>query len=440
MKTYPTLLSLFLIFVAAAFAPLQQELVAAPQDDDIVRVAVETTDGKVAWSEIAAAVTKELAELEVPEMEHLAAGGVLDINASSTRLILYSANKLLLPAVRISINRKDNTVVVRLNKTKIEAARKQWGANLRAQANEADAAAGRVNGLRPYRESTDLNKADSIVVLVHGFNSSTRFMGTLANRIEKVEPEKGKRCEVACFDYASRDGIRLAAKSLEQELQKLVKANPECEISLVTHSMGGVVSRWMIEDKDFDIPQVKRLTMVAPPNHGTNLALLPTQAGQFDSFLGEISRAGIQSSLRALAAEVNVAIEDLRPDSELLKTLNQRKRNATITYSIILGKTGILSREDRKFLDSLVDKMNESGQKERVQASKELSSLMNLVSPEIVSDTGDGVVSLESGKLDGVEDVVVLKFQHSDLLKDKAKPQSRIVREILKRLKSQFEL
>ena len=406
---------------------------AVAVQDDRVMVRVETVDGKVAWSEIVAAVSKEVG-FEVPVLEQAPAGN-FDINAPSARLVMYGLNKTLLPAFRISVDRSKGMVVVRVNKTEIAALRKQWEEARRARAKAADEAAGRVFGLRPFRKDASLEDAGQIVVLVHGFNSSTRYMGTLAKKIEKAFEDDDARCEVACFDYAAREGVVAAATALEEELAAITEANRECAISLVTHSMGGLVARSMIESEDFDMPQLIRLVMVAPPNHGTNLASLPSQAGVFDFMLGQVDQSGLRQTLQTLVAEANLAVDELRPDSDLLKTLNARQRNASVDYSILLGKTGVLSKRESKLLDQLVHQLSRSNQAEVIQAGRDLLRLKELLSPEIVSGQGDGVVSLASAKLDGVEDSEVLDFQHSDLLKENAKGQRRVIREILERLK-----
>ena len=344
--------------------------------------------------------------------------------------MIYAANKSFRPAIRIWIDRDDKSVVVRVDRAELETKTRELGAALREQANQQD---DRETGLSPFDDSSDLKEANHVVVLVHGFNSSTDYMGALAKRIKSTGSKKST-VAVAKFEYLSRNGVQAAADLLDQELDTLIEGNPDCEISIVTHSMGGIVSRAVIEAEAFDIPQVKRIIMIAPPNHGTNLALLPTGADRFENVLAKIDRTGIRRALRTFVAEANVAVEDLRPDSELLKTLNQGKRNAAIDYSILLGDAGVLSSSDSQFLHKLVKQMGDSKEQEFVKAGKELNAFMDLLSPELLAKTGDGVVSLESGKLEGVEDVAVLGFQHSDLLRGNAKTQRRIIREIIGRL------
>ena len=183
-------------------------------DDEKVNVVVQTQNGKVAWSKIVAAVSKEVGA-DIPMLGEVPIGE-LDIKAPTTRLVLYGANQILQPAFRISINRRTETVVVRVNKTEIESALDQLGKQLRAESDEADIAAGRVFGFRFFREDGKLENAEHVVLLVHGFNSTTNQMSNLAKSIEKDLQKDSANVKVACFDYASHHGIAAAAASLEE--------------------------------------------------------------------------------------------------------------------------------------------------------------------------------------------------------------------------------
>ena len=428
-------MKLAILLFTICFSLVSSSVCASVCDDEKVFVVIETQDGKVAWSKIVEAVVKEVGA-EVPSLGQVPAGD-FDINASSTRLVMYGLNKMLLPAFRISVNRKNDTVVVRVNKTELEAARKQLEEQLRGGSDEAA-----VFGLKPFREDAELEKADHVVVLVHGFNSSTSLMGSLAKRIEKDLRKKdlrkgGSSVEVACFDYASQHGILAAASSLEESLQTLIDKNPDCSISLVTHSMGGVVARTVIEKEDFAMPQVQRLIMVGPPNHGTQLAALPSGNAAFDSLLEKIDGVGARQAIQALASTANIAIEDLKPDSECLTKLNAGDRNASVAYSIILGDLGVLSASDTKMLSQFVKRLSDA---EMNSGGKELTSLLETLPPELVTGQGDGVVSVEGGKLSGVEDTIVMSFRHRELLQDNAKSQGKIIRQIVRRLKREKKI
>ncbi len=403
--------------------------------NQVVQIEVSSTNGKIQWSKIADAVTRELG-LKVPFIDQMSSQE-LDLKATSTRWLLFGVNQALQPAIRISIDRSALAVVVKIDPAELKHRTRKISNSFRASLNWIKGQ--QESGLRPFFESatetdtSELESAKHIVVLVHGFNSSNDRMNTLAQRIKKSGTRKDPRT-VARFDYVTSDGVQTAADLLDQELRQLVAKNPDCQISLVTHSMGGLVSRAVIEREAFDVTQVKRIIMIAPPNHGTNLADLPPNTDQFITLLSQFDVNGIRQALQDLAAEANLAIEDLQPSSEILGELNDLERNPNIHYSILLGNQGLLTVAQNKKLNQLARRMQKADQQLIVQGGRELAALMTLLAGEIVSPKGDGVVSVDSGKLDQVDDTLVMKFRHSDLLRDDASSQARVIRQIVKRL------
>ena len=196
--------------------------------------------------------------------------------------------------------------------------------------------------------------------------------------------------------------------------------------------MGGIVSRVMVEKKGFAMTQIKRLIMVAPPNHGTQLAGLPSGNTSLDALLEKIDQSGIRQAIDNVVSRVNIAIDDLKPDSNCLKDLNSGDRNGNIDYSIILGNRGVLSASQTNLLKQFANQLNDS---ELNNGEDDLNALLKTLPPELVTGQGDGVVSVASGKLGGIKDTIVMSFQHSELLKNNSKSQEKIIREIIRRLK-----
>ncbi len=64
--------------------------------------------------------------------------------------------------------------------------------------------------------------------------------------------------------------IRNFAGNLNSEIDWVKLTTGARKVDLVTHSMGGLVSRWAIQQ--LHRTDVKRLIMIAPPNHGSDLA------------------------------------------------------------------------------------------------------------------------------------------------------------------------
>jgi hypothetical protein len=130
---------------------------------------------------------------------------------------------------------------------------------------------------------------------------------------------------------------------------------------------------------------------------------------------------------------LNEARIDLQPESELLGQLNSLQRNPQVRYSLLLGNKGPATREQ---LDEL---------RRRVIASQDLNPALRVLGPrlaelledldELVDGLGDGAVAVERGRLEGVDDTIVLSFNHGTItspLDDEGG--QRLIAEVLARL------
>ena len=105
-------------------------------------------------------------------------------------------------------------------------------------------------------------------------------------------------------------------------------------------------------------------------------------------------------------------------------------------YTIFLGNQAPLQHED---VQDLRDRIHSVGQKSRWLRffGGKLDTMIEDLD-ELVNENGDGVVSLQSGKLDGVDDVVILPFSHSSVLEQPKSKAAQQVREgITRRLSEQ---
>jgi pimeloyl-ACP methyl ester carboxylesterase len=79
-----------------------------------------------------------------------------------------------------------------------------------------------------------------VVVLVHGFCASAGVFRPLAARLEQ---ETGAR--IATFTHAPGAGVRRIAKSLAELVSRIPSGT---RITIVGHSLGGVVTRWYVQE------------------------------------------------------------------------------------------------------------------------------------------------------------------------------------------------
>ena len=96
------------------------------------------------------------------------------------------------------------------------------------------------------------------VVLVHGLNSRPEDVASFIPAIERAD------LIPATLRYPNDQPITDSAVLLASELRALKTKYPNRKVRLLTHSMGGLVARSVVET-DLDPGNVSQLIMVAPP-------------------------------------------------------------------------------------------------------------------------------------------------------------------------------
>jgi hypothetical protein len=108
----------------------------------------------------------------------------------------------------------------------------------------------------------DARPGDDVVVLVHGFLASAGVFRPLRARLER---ETGAR--IATFTHAPCVGIRRIARQLEQLVERIPAGT---RITVVGHSLGGVVSRWYVQEMAGH-ERVARTISLASPFRGMDV-------------------------------------------------------------------------------------------------------------------------------------------------------------------------
>lgn len=103
------------------------------------------------------------------------------------------------------------------------------------------------------------------VYLVHGYGSLPSAMSL----IEKDLKKENFRTFNFGYNSISRD-----IDSCSKRLYLKIKSNPVDTVCFVTHSMGGLVVRGLLNFVKTDpaFPIIARIVMIAPPNHGAQIA------------------------------------------------------------------------------------------------------------------------------------------------------------------------
>ncbi len=187
-----------------------------------------------------------------------------------------------------------------------------------------------------------------VVVFVHGIFSSCTVFEPLKEAIEQQCPHVSRTID---FSYAFLDSLRANAERLNSFLSARI-ADGE-QVSIVAHSMGGLVSRMALLLGPADRPYIVRyLVMLATPNHGAiKMNQLNALADLIRRSIGKIPPIDHRS----------VGLDDLtRVDSILNDLLAADKGSVGRTKSVdYVTMPGLLYNDDHPYDERRPKKLTE---------------------------------------------------------------------------------
>lgn len=409
----------------------QGEVYAVSRDDEAgtVTIVVPARNGRVHWSDVMAGLG-EAADLNGKAIASLLPRGSFNPTSNKAWFTLFGINAAGRGKATLRLEQLDSDSDQARHSLKIVVRQSVFRDAKRTLRGQLDADEDRW-GLE--FDSAELTKPHRkpVVVLVHGYNSRPEKLTDLAAKLRNDPREEVQPRIVLIFRYPNDGPAQESANLLASELARLRKAHPETEVAIVAHSMGGLVARAAIEDPMLNPGNVRQLIMVATPNQGSHLAYLP---GGFDLLEHLVQRDPDAGRFAASWQDgLNEARSDLRPDSKFLRTLNASKRNANVRYSLILGNDAALSESSVAQLTSLLKQAQEKSRTLQIVGPR-LDPI--LTDPaEFTDGEGDGVVAVKRGRLDGVEDTIVLPFRHNAITgKLDSEAELKLLRAIQERL------
>jgi pimeloyl-ACP methyl ester carboxylesterase len=349
-----------------------------------------------------------------------ASGVVLDPPAAhmtlSTQGFARSLTKTLLaeslgPEVTIAF-RPGAMILTVDERMLVRERRDEWLRRLRVLADVAGEAARHrqsygMRALKSYRPNDPLRPT---LCLVHGLNSSS---GGFVHMIPWLE-EAGYGIVIYDFPFNRRIEESCAAfardwAAFRRELQD------KLPWSIVAHSMGALLARSLVEDDASWARDVSSLVMIAPVNQGSHLAKVQTLV-QISNGLNAINAKNTTKAMLSLSEGLGQAAQDMLPGSAFLKALNSRPRRQDVRYHILAGDRGFLTRDARDQLEARVELVTRSGGilgRLAQVATADMPALLD----ELTDGTGDGCVSVERTRLEGVPDHVKIHANHAELIR-----------------------
>ena len=233
------------------------------------------------------------------------------------------------------------------------------------------------------------------VVLVHGLDDPGEVWQDLAPALVQED------FTVWLMHYPNDQPVVESAQLFFESLQGLKQRGID-GVSLVAHSMGGLVAREMLTSPDLAYarsvnkelaPEVDTLIMVGTPNHGSELARFRV----FTEIRDHVVRLtkGEGNWLGAILDGAGEAKIDLLPGSRFLTTLNGRPHPEGVDMFIIAGITSPWTEGD---IDGWIVAVREKVPDDQQKRVEELGDNMIAMTHAI----GDGLVTVESTRLEGV--------------------------------------
>jgi pimeloyl-ACP methyl ester carboxylesterase len=108
----------------------------------------------------------------------------------------------------------------------------------------------------------DARPGDKVVILVHGFCASAGVFRPLAERLKSEADAR-----IASFTHAPGAGVRRIARSLAALVERIPQG---ARITIVGHSLGGVVARWYVQEMGGDA-RVERTISLGSPFGGVDV-------------------------------------------------------------------------------------------------------------------------------------------------------------------------
>ncbi len=188
------------------------------------------------------------------------------------------------------------------------------------------------------------------LLLIHGLTGDTKH---IVKSLEELEELPGMVKCVLTYDYENMaTPITDAAKSLAADLELAGFGQPGMpKMTIVAHSQGGLVSRWLVE-KENGHAYVNKMILVGVASAGSEMAKLGS------AILGLITHAlngppviklvitGLSFVLKKMKLDPGRTLRDTKPGSDFIISLQKNSMSPGVAYTMIGGDISLLKNYD----------------------------------------------------------------------------------------------
>lgn len=249
----------------------------------------------------------------------------------------------------------------------------------------------------------DLDSSRRTVLLIHGLEAGIDCLRPLQTAFEQWG------VQVLLFDFPNDGPAAWSGERLSGDLRRLAAAYPDLRLSIIAHSMGGLVARYALETPGQNPGCVTDLFLIGTPNAGSRLSGTQPWLETWQEILPQP-----QAVRDAITDGLGEAANDLRPDSPFLATLNRHPRPPDVRYYCGIGRRSFVSDEQREVIEREIRSfLQRRSTPEDVQ--ERILSLLRAA--ELQDGRGDGAVTISSARLPDVDAEKTFDLNHRELLR-----------------------
>jgi len=422
--------------VLLLFASLQAVAAASDSENNShLEFSVPLENGRLHLRDVLEQACERLGMEAGDALQHLEWS--IDVTTTLGRLQLHALSRCTDGVLEATV--RDDAAVVRVDRKALGALlnhgaqqAEQWLAKAigRDQLGGAEAMTYRLNFVTPTVARLPIadfpDPPQRVIVLIHGLDDPGFMWRDLIPHLH----EHGYT--VARFEYPNDTFIRDATDLFAIALAQLREVGVQ-RVDIIAHSMGGLVTRDLLTRPAYyngdgtgrtspmgadQLPAVDRLIMLGTPNHGSHLARLRGVAELREHIYRSIMGDG--SLFDALRDGRGEAGRDLLPGSAFLRRLNARPLATHTRHTIIAAQISPIDGDDISMIASrirrLVNMPNAPQWLQNALADQSVEQLAAKLLARAVDGLGDGCVTLESAKLEGVDDFEVVTANHLSMI------------------------
>jgi pimeloyl-ACP methyl ester carboxylesterase len=272
-----------------------------------------------------------------------------------------------------------------------------------------------------FKQKKNIGNGD-VIILIHGLDEPGKIWMNLAPVLLENE------FQVLIMTYPNDQSVMESAHFFCDQMV-LFCSGKKKKVSIVGHSMGGLVAREMMTNQDIsywarvekgEVPNVETLIMVGTPNHGSELARFRF----FTEVRDQVSHLLKQDShwLQGLVDGAGEAGIDLIPGSLFLTRLNSRPHPKHLNMQVIAGMVSPWSEDE---IPIFIRNLEVNLPQETQQAARQATRALEKILVSMVRTIGDGLVSVDSARLEGVP-LIIIRGTHLTMIRNISATSQRI--------------